>query len=259
VPVTAIQAESLVDSNQLRIQDYYTQIPGLSLVTDDFGAPLIAIRGLTTGAYTNPTVGITLDDVPYGSSTSLGNGAELPDIDPSDLARVEVLRGPQGTLYGASSIGGLLKFVTLDPSTDAVSGRVETDVNQVHNGDGAGYGVRGSINLPLSDSLAIRASAFTRRDPGYIDNVLTGERGVNWGDAEGGRLAALWRPSELFSIKLTALLQDSKTHGSSNVDVGLGDLEQSEIRGIGGSETKIQAYSATFTGNLNGAVLTAIS
>jgi outer membrane receptor protein involved in Fe transport len=160
----------------------------------------LSIRGIMSGLYTNPTVGITVDDVPYGSSTFLGGGGGtvMPDIDPADLARIEVLRGPQGTLYGASSMGGLLKFVTVDPSTDGVSGRIEGGINSVYNGAELGYGARGSVNVPLGDVLAVRVSAFSRQDPGYVDNVQSGQRGVNKTDVDGGRLSALWRPSDLF-------------------------------------------------------------
>src|SRR5207249_773495 len=112
VPVTAISAASLADSNQLHLNDYYTMTPGLSVSSDGFrsGLAIPTIRGVTTGGFTNPTVGITVDDVPYGQSTTNGGGLFAPDIDPSDLARIEVLRGPQGTLYGASSMGGLIKY-----------------------------------------------------------------------------------------------------------------------------------------------------
>jgi iron complex outermembrane receptor protein len=113
VPVTAIDAQVLAESNQLRLQDYYNQIPGLTLTPVPAGAyantaTAVTIRGLTTNGG-NPTVGITIDGVPYGSSTNYGGGA-VPDIDPSELVRIEVLRGPQGTLYGASSIGGLINL-----------------------------------------------------------------------------------------------------------------------------------------------------
>src|SRR5262249_11729294 len=126
VPVTSMSADALVEQNQLRLQDYYSKVPGLNLELDGTtGVPTVSIRGVTTGGQTNPTVGVTVDDVPYGSSTFIGGGFVSPDIDPSDLTRVEVLRGPQGTLYGVSSIGGLLKYVTLDPSTDGFTGLVQ--------------------------------------------------------------------------------------------------------------------------------------
>src|SRR5262249_5755426 len=151
---TAISGSALVENNQLRLQDYYTKIPGLSVTPQDLrGAPTLAVRGITTGDGTNPTVGVVVDDVPYGSSTNLWGGSLAPDIDPSDLAHVEVLRGPQGSLYGASSMGGLLKSVTVDPSTDGMSGRVQVGVSSVHNGDENGYNLRGAVNVPLAHSL----------------------------------------------------------------------------------------------------------
>jgi outer membrane receptor protein involved in Fe transport len=158
-----------------------------------------------------------------------------PDIDPSELAQVEVLRGPQGTLYGASSIGGLLKYVTVDPSTDALSGRIQAGTSSVRNGAELGYSFRGSVNIPLSDTLALRASGFTRRDPGYIDDPMLNAEGVNKVTTQGGRLSALWRPSHEFSWKASALYQDSKASGSPYVDVqpGLGNLQQSDVRGTG--------------------------
>ena len=262
VPVTAISASTLLENNQVRIQDYYTSVPGLSATPgDEHGSPQLAIRGVTTGGFSNPTVGVVIDDVPYGASFGAVYGNEAPDIDPSDLARIEVLRGPQGTLYGASSIGGLLKFVTVDPSTDAFSGRVQAGTTSVYNGDGLGYNVRGAVNIPLSDTLAVRASGFTRRDPGYVDNVQTGQGSINLENAYGGRLSGLWRPSDELSLKVSALLQDSKVDGSPSVDVepGLGDLQQSDLRNTGWRRNRIEAYSANLTAALGKAQLTFLS
>lgn len=258
IPVTAIQATTLLESNQLRLQDYYTRIPGLS-VTPSAYDQTIAIRGITTGPATNPTVGITVDDVPFGASTSLGGGNVVPDLDPSDLARIEVLRGPQGTLYGASSLGGLIKFVTVDPSTDRVSGRVEGGTQDVKNGDGLGYSVRGSVNLPVSDAMAIRASGFTREDPGYIDNPSIGAEGVNQRRVKGGRVSTLWRPSDTYSLKLSALYQDYESDGASEVNTTLNELQQNYIRGTGPSQGNAQAYSGTFTGQFGNLQLVALS
>jgi iron complex outermembrane receptor protein len=261
VPVTAIAADTLIQQNDLRLEDYYSKVPGLSLSTSEFGWPMLSIRGLTTGGATNPTVGVTVDDVPYGSSTAIANGQEVPDLDPSDLARIEVLRGPQGTLYGASSLGGLLKFVTVDPSTEALTGDVQGDSTHVSNGANLGYSFRGSINVPVNDTLAIRASGFTRRDPGYVDNVLIGAEGVNRVDTSGGRLSALWRPVQDLTVKLSALVQHSSADGVQTVDQlpGLGDLQQSRAAGTGVSNKTLQAYSATITGKLGAVNVTSVS
>jgi iron complex outermembrane recepter protein len=262
VPVTAVSADTLINSNQLRLQDFYSTIPGFNVTS--IGAQstqLLSIRGINTGIEGNPSVGITVDDVPYGSSTSAGGGVQVPDFDPGDLARVEVLRGPQGTLYGASSLGGLLKFVTLDPSMDRVSGRVQADISDVYNGADAGYGFRGNVNVPLTDSLAVRASGFAREDPGYIDNIVTGQRGINRTNAEGEHLSMLWKPSETLSLKFNALSQEIKADGSTDADVGgdSGTLQQDYIPGVGGYLRKFQAYSAILNAKLGAVDLTAIS
>lgn len=269
VPVTAISGPTLVNTHQLRIQDFASSIPGLSVAPQAVqGIQTLAIRGITTGGGSNPTVGIVVDDVPYGASTALAGGLTIPDLDPSDLARVEVLRGPQGTLYGASSMGGLLKYVTVDPSTDRTSGQVQAGLTGVHNGAEAGYDVRGSVNLPLGETFAIRASAFTRQDPGYIDNPVLGIDGVNEDRVSGGRLSSMWKPFEDLSVKLSALYQQARGDGSSDVDIptagypdtaGLGDLQQNHVRGSGSYDRKVQAYSAIVNAKLGAAQLTAVT
>lgn len=258
VPVTALDASQLTENSQVRFEDYYTSVPGLSFAPNEQNN-FLAIRGISTGGYSNPTVGIVIDDVPFGGSTAQGGGQVMPDIDPGDLARVEVLRGPQGTLYGASSMGGLLKFVTIDPSTDAVSGRVQAGVSDVHNAGQPGYSVRASVNVPLNDTLAMSASAFTRVDPGYIDNPVYHLDGVNETKVMGGRLALLWLPSDVVTVKLGALYQDSRLEGTPQIDVlpGLGDLQQSSLPGW--QDTEIQSYSARVTAKLGSVDLASIT
>jgi outer membrane receptor protein involved in Fe transport len=171
-----------------------------------------------------------------------------------------VLRGPQGTLYGASSLGGLLKYVTTDPSTAGISGRLQMGSTRISGGDDFGYNVRGSLNVPVSDDLAIRMSGFSRQDPGYIDNLQTGEKGVNDVRADGGRLSALWQPSEIFSVKLSALWQEIRPQGSEIVDTSLGgDFQQDVVKGAGASERTTQAYSATMTAKLGNVELVSIT
>jgi outer membrane receptor protein involved in Fe transport len=117
----------------------------------------------------------------------------------------------------------------------------------VAHGEEEGYVFRAGVNAPLSDTFAIRASAFTRQDPGYIENVETGQRGINEADVYGGRLATLWRPTDSLSLKFSALYQNTKTDGSSAEDPGLGlaPWQQSVVRGVGEGRKEIQAYSLT--------------
>jgi iron complex outermembrane recepter protein len=268
VPVTALSAPQLTSSDQLRIQDFYSSVPGLSVTPANQSTQLLSIRGITTGGVTNPTVGVTVDDVPYGASTNVGGALVVPDIDPGDLTRVEVLRGPQGTLYGASSMGGLLKFVTVDPSTDALRGHIEAGVDSVYAASQAGYALRGSLNLPVGDRFAIRASGFTHLDPGYIDNPVLGNKGLNEQRVYGGRLSSLWHPTDTLSLKLSAMYQETRGNGSNVVEVPtpgypqtatLGDLQQNDLRNTGGYNRKAQAYSATLTARLGRFDLTATS
>jgi iron complex outermembrane receptor protein len=258
VAVTAISARALVEQNQLRFEDYFSNIPGLNYASGDRGEIFPSIRGLTTGTYTTPTVGIVIDDVPYGASAAQ---VPAPDIDPSDLERVEVLRGPQGTLYGSSSLGGLINYVTIAPSTEALSGRVEVGTSSVYNGAGLGYSTRGSVNIPLSDTLAVRASGFTREDPAYIDNPVRGTDNINDVHAYGGRIAALWSPSDKFSLKLGAMVQHSDATGSSEAFVkpGFGDLQQNFLLGTGGYERDDEIFNATLKAKLGSVDLTSIS
>ena len=262
VPVTAVNASVLVEQNLLKLQDYYTSIPGLSFVSNGRGDASLSIRGLTTGSFINPTVGITLDDVPLGSTTILGTRSEAPDLDPSDLERVEVLRGPQGTLYGAATLGGLLKYVTVDPSSVGLSGRIETDIDNVQNGYELGYGVRGAANVPLGDNLAVRISGFTRRDPGYINDAAFGEKGVNKADVEGGHLSLLWHPLSNWSLKLSALIQDTDADGQSfsTQNPGSGQLQQIlTFPGAGWWHHELNLHSATVAGSFDGVNLASIT
>ncbi|HVW68753.1 MAG TPA: TonB-dependent receptor [Steroidobacteraceae bacterium] len=266
IPVTAVSAQTLVDNNLLRLQDYYTSIPNFNVTPGVQSSQALTIRGITS-AGGNPTVAVLVDDAPFTASTSTGNGTLVPDIDPSDLARVEVLRGPQGALYGASSMGGLLKFVTVDPSTAGFSGHVQAGFSSVANGDALGYNFRASANVPLSDTLAVLVSGFTREDPGYVDNVLTGQNGINEDHAAGGHLSALWRPVDGVSLKVGALYQQINSGGSSDwneavngyVGPPVGDLQQSYGRGIGPYDREIQQYSANLTARIGAIDLAAIS
>lgn len=257
VPVAVVDTQRLTQSNTTRLQDYYMTVPGLTVTPAVNSTQVIAIRGITTGPFTIPTVGIVIDDVPFGTSK---NGI-IPDVDPGDVERIEVLRGPQGTLYGASSMGGLVKYTTKSPTFDRLGGELQLGTSQTSNGDGLGYSARGALNVPLADTFALNGSAFTRQEPGYIDNPVLGVDGLNELSSYGGRVALLWKPSDTVSLTLRALYQNDEEDGSSDTTElpGLGDLQQNYLAGVGGSEREIQAYSATLEAKLGSADLTILS
>ena len=123
--VSVISGDTLENTHAQRLSDYLTRIPSATVVESQPGNSRIVLRGINTGGV-GATVATYIDETPFGSATALANGAILtPDIDPFDLARVEVLRGPQGTLYGANSLGGLVKFVTVAPDPGAFDGAAE--------------------------------------------------------------------------------------------------------------------------------------
>jgi len=225
--ISVLGSEDLERTQAANFQDFVKLVPGLQLTQDTPGFGRLALRGINTGGVAS-TVGVYVDETTFGSSSGLANGAILAgDFDTFDVARVEVLRGPQGTLYGASSLGGVLKYVTNEPQFDSFEARVRASYEDVDGGD-ASYSGAGVINVPVSDSVALRASAFYRNVGGFIDSVGTVDEGsgatsdvadnINGSTVTGGRASMLFKPSETFSLQLTAFLQNIDTDASNSVD-----------------------------------------
>ncbi|HET9449105.1 MAG TPA: TonB-dependent receptor [Steroidobacteraceae bacterium] len=259
VPITAVAADQLLEVGYSDLRDYFMQAPNVTIQLGNSGAPTVAIRGITTGVFSTPTVATVIDDIPYGGNSLFAAGFATPEVDPSDLARLEVLRGPQGTLYGAATLGGLLKFVTVDPSTEGVSGMLQTTATSVAHGDELGYAVRGAVNMPVSDTLAVRVSGYTRLEPGWIDNVQTGAKDVNELEASGARVSALWQPSETTSLKVGALYQERRRDGTNYVEPTLGEYAQSTMPGTGWLDQQLKSLTATLRASLGEAQFTSLT
>lgn len=208
VSVTAVDAADLTRQNLTQLRDYFDRVPGLSY-TGGGGFTTVALRGITTGRGANPTVSTTVDDTPFGSSSFAGYGDRLtPDLDPSNLERVEVLRGPQGTLYGANNLGGLIKYVTATPDPSRTRAAFEFGGQSIAHGDSGAF-ARGSVNVPIvADRVAVRVNGFYRQDPGFIDNTLSKVDDANGGRVWGGRVALFARPVDALTITVQALTQD---------------------------------------------------
>jgi iron complex outermembrane recepter protein len=218
--VTVVTGGTLEQQHATNFQDYLKLIPGLQLSQDTPGEGRLIIRGLNTGGIAS-TVSVYVDESPFGSSTGLVNGAVLAaDFDTFDLNRIEVLRGPQGTLYGASSLGGVLRFVTNAPSTAGIEARARVGLQDVDNG-GVGALLNAMINVPITSTIAFRASGSYRKDPGFINSIgtsgpdafgnnLTADiaKGINDDRVFGGRASLLFKPSSAATIRLTAIAQN---------------------------------------------------
>lgn len=263
IAMSAINTRSLTENNQRNISDYYSSIPGLNYAgAGESSSQNIAIRGITTGPGSNPTVGIMIDDFPFGASV-IGEsaGPVVPDINPNALQRIEVLRGPQGTLYGASSMGGLVKFVTIQPSFSEISGNVTVGTDSIYNSSQLGSTTNAAINVPLTGDLAVRASGFYDRVPGYIDNALLGTKDVNSEHSYGGLLTGLWRPTDALSISALALYQNTIGSAFNLVTQapGLGNYQQSMAAGTGYNYSRAQLYGLTVHYTFAGADFTLAS
>jgi iron complex outermembrane receptor protein len=243
----------------VRLEDYAASVPGVT-ISNNTGSGVqtqIIFRGISTGSGGNPVAAVYVDDAPITSATQLGAGGSFPDFDPADLERIEFLRGPQGTLYGAASLGGLLKFVTRKPDFDTVSGRAELAFTGADHG-GLGGGARGRINAPLGENIALSASGFYRIDSGFIDNILTGKSNENETRTRGGRVALAVRPVENVTIIGSALYQAVNADSVTTIDTEFtgrplnGDLQVSRPRGAAALTQRFTLYDLSINAHLNG-------
>jgi iron complex outermembrane receptor protein len=217
--VSVLSSEDLAKLAATQFRDFANTVPGLSFTTAGAGYTQLSMRGVTSGTDISPTVGIYIDEVPYGSSTAFASGSQLAlDVGLFDVDRIEVLHGPQGTLYGASTMGGLIKYVSKRPNATTLGGDVQSGLSATHHG-GVNYNVAAAVNAPiLTDKAAVRASGFYSRDGGYIDNIALNQAGINRSVVEGGRIDLLLAPSEALSIRITGFLQNISRDGEAAAD-----------------------------------------
>jgi len=263
--VSVVSGATLEQQGATNFADYLKNVPSLQLVQSTPGQGRLVLRGINTGGVAS-TVAVYVDETPFGSSTGLANGSELAgDFDSFDIARIEVLRGPQGTLYGASSLGGLLKFVTNAPSTAGFEAKALGGVEFTDGGD-ASYRGAAMVNVPLGETLAFRASGSYRKQGGYIDSIGTAgsnlRSNINDFESYGGRASLLWKPDVNFSVRLSALFQNLYVNAPSIVEADpatlkplYGGLTQSEYLPTF-SNVKYRLYNGTIDYDFGGVTLT---
>lgn len=232
--VETLSAETLERSGAADLADYVGSLPGVHVSSDGGpGRSQVEIRGVGVGSQSAPTVGVYIDDVAFGSSTSfVGEAVSALDLSLLDLNHVELLRGPQGTLYGAGAMGGLLKYVTNDPDASGFSGKAGVAVRQSKRG-ALGHTENAVINVPLSEGVAaLRFAAFNEHDGGYIRAVgrVTGDH-VNDGDTRGARISVLFDPSRDLRVRLTATQQNIERAGTGQIqyDIATGRPQYGDL------------------------------
>jgi outer membrane receptor protein involved in Fe transport len=198
--VTAITAETLKDTGAVDVKDYARLVPGLSVQDNGPGASRLSMRGIySTG---EATTSVYYDETPVSGTMGTTNdaGGRSPELDLFDVERIEALRGPQGTLYGAGSMGGSVRVIFEKPWLDSFAGKVETGYAVTEGGDPS-WNTHLMLNLPLiKDVLGARAVLYKSHSGGYIDNTYLGKDNVNDADREGGRLMLRYKPTDDLTI-----------------------------------------------------------
>ena len=229
VSITAVSGDMLERLGADDFIDYANSIPGLTLVDQGPGERRLVIRGIN--GVGESQVGLYYDEtfVTGAPGAEADSGARQPDFKLVDIDRVEVLRGPQGTLYGAGSVGGTLRVITNKPDASGFDAFVEADLSNTKDGSG-NYELSGMVNLPLvDDTLAARVVAYYRDESGYVDNIALGNTNINFEETVGGRAALRWQPSDSFTLDLTAMLQRTDTGGRPEFFPGVGDLQTDRV------------------------------
>ena len=250
ISITAVSGLELANRGIANFSTLAAGTPGVSLKTSGPGQTEFEMRGMTSSGGNSPTVGFYLDDIPLTSPASAQNGKVVIDPTLYDLDHVEMLRGPQGTLYGSSSMGGTVKLVANKPKLDAQEESAELSLSGT---DGGGFNHTENVmfNVPvIKDVLALRMVASEATTSGWIDRIVVGDfpaatTTVNPGDTRGNVLASpvladhkrsnaeqsssvratlLWKPTEQLTITPTVFFQSTHQDGPSDYDSVPGTL-----------------------------------
>jgi iron complex outermembrane recepter protein len=172
ISITALSGKEIRDLGLTSAQSVVQAVPGISVASAGPGQAQYEIRGLSSDGGEAATVGFYLDDIPITPPATATTGKSAIDPDLYDIDRVQVLRGPQGTLYGASSMGGTVKFITNSPDLSGTYASSDT-TGSVTSGAGANYRQNFMFNVPLiSDTVALRAVVTYSHDAGWISRIF---------------------------------------------------------------------------------------
>ena len=240
--ITALTGQDLVDRGLTDIASIVQSVPGVSMRTSGPGQTELEIRGLTSSGGNSATVGFYLDDIPLSAPASAQNGKVVIDPNLYDLNRIEVLRGPQGTLYGSGSMGGTIKLVPNAPNPSAFDASAEVILGGTDGGDTLNHTENAMVNLPLNDTMALRIVATSEVLSGWIDRIVVAQpdfpapvnattrgnvaaapvaqdfKDVNDENLRSVRASFLWKPTDQLSIEPSFMYQEITQGGLNLID-----------------------------------------
>ncbi|MBZ6379584.1 MULTISPECIES: TonB-dependent receptor domain-containing protein [Pacificimonas] len=252
--ISVLTNREIEGRNIVGMEDYLSTVPGVSFVGTGPSLNQIIIRGVGTTLYEQATTSSYFGEVPLTDSISGSGevGGTTSDLKLVDVERVEVLKGPQGTLFGAGSIGGVVRTIPVAPRLNEVSGSLKAGYGLLDRSDEDDTTLEAVLNLPLvDDRLALRVVGYRMERGGYVERVSTPELeaesartglpvdlGQDLGDLlyVGGRAALLWQATDRLSVTVTAATQTLEEDGPAVVDLDLGGYQSQQLRTPGAEE-----------------------
>jgi iron complex outermembrane receptor protein len=218
--IAAMTGDKIRDTGTQNIVDIARNVPGLIIADLGPGQSQVAVRGISAGQVVRDQPGVKESVGMYLDESPISIALFTPDLDLFDLDRFEVLRGPQGTLFGAGSSSGTMRYITAQPKIDKFEGSVELGLSSVTDGS-TGGDVKAAINLPIGEMSAVRMVGYYDKLPGWIDSVYPDRatiKDVNDGHRAGGRVAMLFKPNDDLRITPRVVYQSLETNGYPRVD-----------------------------------------
>jgi outer membrane receptor protein involved in Fe transport len=267
--ISATSGEQLAASGTTSFTDLTRNAPSLRIVDSGPGQRRVLIRGIQSSG--EPTVGVYYDETPVSGSvsTSSDSAGTTPDFRLFDVQRAEVLRGPQGTLFGSGSMGGTLRVIFEKPKADRIEAAVSGNLSTVKGGS-EGWSLDGMVNLPvIEDKIAVRVVGYYNRFAGYVDNIilandpnaknvqdttpagdayLRNRKNINDGYSAGGRALVRLTPTERLTVDLAAFYEKVSTESPMwrpESVAAVGKKFVSSARGRAGNYDKNRIYNAT--------------
>jgi iron complex outermembrane receptor protein len=246
--ITAVSAQEIADRGIVDFNSLATSVPGIAMRSAGPGQTEFEMRGLSSAGGNSSMVGFYLDETPLSSPASAQLGKE--EIDPTlyDLQRVEVLRGPQGTLYGSSSMGGTVKLVPNPPQLGTFAASGEIDTGYTSDGGSFNQKVNGMVNLPIGDTVSVRFVGSEISDSGWIKRIVLADgapvdtggyatqnnarpanfytypdseviNGANSTTIDSARMSLLWKPMDNLTVQPMLMYQLTRQAAPDQIDV----------------------------------------